>query len=117
MSSGHLGTIEIGRRKFCPAAGRGKTIEAEQGSATDGDMAELDYAAQADELTFIDFIPVDQFGVVAEVPQEPIQLPQGFGIAIEPAGNNVTAKAAGLKNNQGQGVIRFVGIATKLNSV
>jgi hypothetical protein len=85
MSSRHLRTVEIGGRKFLPATGGGKTIQPEQGSAVDDDMADLHHAGEANQLRFIDFIAVQQFDIVTKVAQEPIELPESFRIAIEAA--------------------------------
>ena len=56
VSSGHLRTIEIGGRKFLPAASGSKTVQPEQGSAVEDDMTDLHHAGQTDQLRFIDFI-------------------------------------------------------------
>ncbi len=61
-------------------------------------MGSLDHAAQAYQLRFIHFITAEQFGIVAEVPQEPVQLPQGSRVAVETAGNDVVGKSVGVKN-------------------
>ena len=86
--SGHLRVVQICGGEFFPAAGRGKTVQPEQGSAVEDDVADLDHALQTYELRFVHFVASEQFGVVAEVAQEPVQLPQGFRAAIEPAGES-----------------------------
>ena len=72
---------------------------------------------QTHELRFIHFIASEQFGVVAEVAQEPVQLPQGFRAAIEPARNDVPGKPAGLKNGQSERVVRLLCLPLKLGSL
>ena len=83
-------------RKRRGVASGGKAVEAEQGSAVEDDVADLDHSREADELTFVHLIATQQLGVVAKVTQEPVQLPQGFLIAIDPAGNDVVSGAVGL---------------------
>ena len=68
-------------------------------------MADLDHALQPNELLLVHFVASEQFGVVAKVAQEPIQLPEGFRAAIEPARKDVAGKPAGLKNGQTERVI------------
>ena len=76
-------------------------------------MANLDHTLETYELSFVDFVASEQFGVVAEVAKEPVQLPQGPRAAIEPAGNDLTGKSAGLKDGQRQGVIGLLCLPLK----
>ena len=101
VAVGHQATCEPSRlegRKFFPATGGGKTIQPEQGSAVEDDMADLHHAGEADQLRFIDFIATQQFDIVAKVAQEPVELPQGFGVAIEAAGNDMVGKSTGFQD-------------------
>ena len=41
--------------------------------------------SEPDQSFLIDLVAAEQFGVVAEIAQEPAELPQGFRGAIEPA--------------------------------
>ena len=66
-----------------------------------------------DELGLVDFVASEQFGVVAEVAQEPVQLPQGLRAAIEPAGDDLSGKPAGLKDGQSQCVIGLLCLPLK----
>ena len=43
-----------------------------------------DDSAQSEKSFLINFIPAEQLGVIAKVPQEPVELPQGLGRAVEP---------------------------------
>src|ERR1022692_5025421 len=80
-------------------------------------MADLDHTCQAYEPSFVDLIATEQVGVVAEVAQEPVQLPQGFRGAVEAARKDVASKPTGLKNGQSQGVVRFLCLPTKLDTL
>ena len=62
-------------RRFFPLCGWREAVEVEQGSAI-YDMAEPDHTSEADQLPVIDLISAQQFGVVAEVAQEPVEFPQ-----------------------------------------
>jgi hypothetical protein len=42
---------------FFPSGGRSKTVESEQGSAVEKDVADLDHTLQTHELSFIHLIP------------------------------------------------------------
>ena len=52
---------------------------------------------QADQRAIIDFIVSQQFGVVAEVAQEPAQFPHRSGGAVEAAGDQASGQMLGLK--------------------
>ena len=80
-------------------------------------MADLDDAFQPDDLSFVHFIASEQFGVIAKVAQKPVQLPQGFGAAIEPARKDVLGKPAGLKNGQRQSVVGLLRMPMKPDSL
>src|SRR5271167_1016703 len=117
MSSGHLRTMEIGGGKFLPAASGGEAVQPEQGSAVNDGVTDLHHTSESDQLCFIDFIAPQQFDVVAKVAQEPVELPQSLGIAEETAGNDVVGKSPGFENGEGNGVIRFLCLPTKLDSL
>ena len=80
-------------------------------------MADLDHPLQTHELGFVHFVASEEFGVVAKVAQEPVQLPQGFLAAIEPARKDVARKTGGLKNGQSQGVVGFLGLPAEQDSL
>ena len=80
-------------------------------------MADLDHALQSHDLSFVHFIASEQLGVIAEVAQKPVQLPQGFRAAIEPARKRVTSKSAGFKNVQSQRVVRLLCLPLKLRTL
>ncbi len=54
----------------------------EQGSAVEKDVGDYDHPLQADELSFIHFIPSEHFGVVAEIAQEPTTLSRNINFAF-----------------------------------
>ena len=78
-------------------------------------MADLDHALQTYELGLVHFVASEEFGVVAEVAQEPVQLPQGLRAAIEPAGNDLSGEPAGLKDGQRKRVVRLLCLPLKLS--
>lgn len=78
-------------------------------------MADLDHTLEADQLAFVHFVAAEQFGIVAKVAQEPVQLPQGFRVAVEAAGNDVVGESAGLKNGKAKGVVRLLCLPPKVD--
>jgi hypothetical protein len=80
-------------------------------------MTDLDYTLQTYELRFVHLVASEQFSVVAKVTQKPVQLPQGFRVAIEPAREGTARKSTGLKNCQSQRVVGLWGLPTKLDSL
>ncbi|MGA9963760.1 MAG: hypothetical protein WBQ10_01015 [Terriglobales bacterium] len=58
-------------------------------------MTDFHHTGQADQLRFIDFIATQEFDIVAKVAQEPVEFPEGSGIAIEAAGNDVAENRLG----------------------
>jgi len=74
--SGHLRVVEICERKLFPTTGVRKAVEAEQRRAVHNDVTDLNYAPQTDQLSLVDLIASQQFGVMAKVAQKPGQLPE-----------------------------------------
>src|SRR5437868_43478 len=58
-------------------------------------MADLDHTYESDQLFFIDFIASEQFRVIAEIAQKPIQLPQSFRGAVEPPSKGMAGEGIG----------------------
>jgi hypothetical protein len=80
-------------------------------------VADLDHALQTYELPLVDLVATEQFGVIAKVAQEPVQLSQGFRGAIEPAGKDVAREPAGFQNGQSQGVVGLLCLPLKPDSL
>ena len=55
---------------------------------------------------FIDFVSAHQIGVIAEIAQEPAELPEGLGSAVEPAGEGMALVFFGFENDEPQDVER-----------
>ncbi len=68
-------------------------------------------------MLFVDFVASEQFGVIAEIAQEPAQLPQRFRAAIEPAGDDLSGESAGFKDGETQGVIGLLCMPAELGAV
>jgi hypothetical protein len=68
-------------------------------------------------LPLIYLVATEQFGVVSEVPQEPIELPQGFRTAIEAARDSLPCETNWLKNRQSEPVIRLLCLPLKHGSL
>jgi len=60
-------------------------------------LADLDHSAKANEILVVDFIVAEQVGVVAEVPQKPGELPQGFNRAKLLPSNCCGSRTANLR--------------------
>ena len=82
-----------------------------------GDFADLDYTPQVDQGLFINFILVQQFSVVAEVTQEPAELPHRPGRAIQPAGHETPGQVLGLQDGEADLVIRLLLVPAILGSI
>src|SRR5208283_619538 len=115
--SGHLRVVEVCGGKFFPTTCGRKAVQSDQGRTVHNDVADLDHSFQSYDLGLVDFIASKQFGVVAEIAQEPVELPEGLRVAIEPARNEVPSKPAGLKNGQSQGVIGLPFLSIKPDSL
>jgi|SRR5580704_15462008 hypothetical protein len=100
-----------------PLAGRSKAVEVEQRCAIQNGVADLDHAAKANEILIVDFVVVEQVGVVAEVPQKPSELPQGFGRAIDSASKSLALDLLRFKDTEAQKVKGFLRMPTVLGSL
>jgi hypothetical protein len=88
--------------------GRGKAVQIKQRGAIYDGVADLDDAAQTEQTFLIDFIAADEFGVIAEVAQEPIELPQSFGCAVEATRYGPPGEMLGLDHGHAQKVVRLL---------
>ena len=96
---------------------RRETIEIEQGSAVHDGVADLDDTAEADQVLVVDLIPSEQFGVVAEVAQKPVEFPQRSGRAVEAAGNRVSGEFFGFEDREAKEIERFSCIPPMMRSL
>ena len=55
--------------------------------------ARFDHAAEANQVLVVDLVPVQQLGVIAEITQEPVKLPQCFRRAVEASHEGVARPA------------------------
>jgi hypothetical protein len=69
-----------------PFVGRRESAQIEIGTTIQDRSRDTNDSAKPHELLFINFIPTQQIGVIAEVPQEPAEFPEGSRTAIEPSG-------------------------------
>ena len=80
-------------------------------------MADLDDTAEADQALVVDLIPAEQFGVVAEVAQKPVEFPQRSGRAVEAAGNRVSGEFFGFEDREAKEIERFSCIPPMMGSL
>src|ERR1022692_4919368 len=81
------------------------------------EFADLYYAPQVDQGLVVDRILAQQFGVVAEVAQEPAQLPHSPGCAIESAGYEASGQMLGLEDREADLVIGLLLVPAILSAV
>src|ERR1700676_2928229 len=89
-----------------PFTGRGKPAEIEKAAAVQGGVGDPHDTAQAEQRLFIDFISAHQIGVVAEIPQEPAELPKCFGGAVETTSERTALMLSWFKDSESQNVER-----------
>jgi hypothetical protein len=65
---------------------------------------------EVQEGFLIHLVPVEQIGVIAEIAQEPIQLPERSFGAIQPTREGSCGKRFRLENDQANGKERFLGM-------
>jgi hypothetical protein len=80
-------------------------------------MTDFNNAVQGRYLGLIHLVLLYQIGIVAKVPQEPVQFPQGFCVAIQATRNDVVAKPVRFENGQVHEVIRLRSVFAKLDSL
>ena len=80
-------------------------------------MAGTKDTCQAKESLFIDFVTPKQVRVIAEIAQEPVQFPEGFLGAIEPARNLAGGKLLRLEDRETEGEEGFLGMPTVVGAV
>ena len=80
-------------------------------------MADLDHALQTDQALLVNLISRQQFGVVAEIAQEPGELPQGFGGAVQASGNGSPGERLRLDYGKAEKVKRLLGMPAVLGTL
>src|SRR6266852_1884199 len=95
-------------RELFPLSRRGEPFKVQERTAVEGGAGGSDNPAQAQQSFFIDLVPAEQIGVVAEVAQEPVELPQGLGGTVKPSGHGFSGKLLGLEDGQAQGEERLL---------
>src|SRR5580692_2516177 len=85
-------------RQGFPILGRCEAAQIEIGAAIQDRSRDADYSVKPHELLFVNFIPTQQIGVIAEIPQEPAELPEGSRGAIESAGQGMALLFLGFEN-------------------
>src|SRR5580704_7457735 len=96
------------RRKLFPLVGRSKSLEVEEAATAEHGVGDSDNSPQPPQSPFVDLIPSEQVGVVAEVSEEPAQFPQGSGCGVEPTGDRPAGVLLGLEDAQAQGEERLL---------
>src|SRR6266852_2969350 len=95
-------------RELFPLSRWGEPFKVQERTAVECGAGGSDNPAQAQQGFFIDLVPAEQIGVVAEVAQEPGELPQGLGRAIESSGDRLSGVLFGLEDGQAQGEARLL---------
>jgi hypothetical protein len=104
-------------REFFPLAGSGKTIKVEQGSAVHDNVADLDHASQTNQVLVVDLVLPEQLGVVPEIAQKPVELPQRSGCAVEASGEAVASEFRRCKDRKAKEIERFSRIPSMVGSL
>src|ERR1044071_2265790 len=97
--SGHLWLVvhrrAAGRdeRELIPLAGGCEGVEVQIGAAIHGGVGDLDDSGEPDDPFFVQFIAAEHLGVVAEIAQEPGELPQRPVGAVEAPGQVYSKRA------------------------
>src|SRR5215470_9168801 len=104
-------------RKLFPADCRCESIQVEHCRAVHDGMANLYHPAQPEQALVINLVAFEEFGIVAEVAKEPVELPQILGTAGEPGAESVPCHHGRLKHGELNGVKRFLPVPTVLQSL
>jgi hypothetical protein len=94
-------------RSKVAATGRQARSRREQGSAVYDRVANLHDPEEPDQAFLVDLILSEQFGVVTEVAEKPVEFPQRSGRAVEAAGNRVSGKPFGLEDREAEEIEGF----------
>ncbi len=65
-------------------------------------MSDLCDSLKIDEFSRIDFILADEFRVIAEVTEEPVEFPEGLGGAVEPPGERLARELLRLDDGEAE---------------
>src|ERR1017187_1160271 len=83
----------------------------------DDRIANLDYAAEADDRPLLHLVSIQPFRVIAKVAQKPAQFPQSFFRAIQSARNDLAGGCARFENRQPEKVKRLARVPAVLELV
>jgi hypothetical protein len=83
------------QRKVVPIGGLSEAIEVQVAAPIQIVMANLDHALEPSHSLVVDLVAPEQIGVIAEIAQEPAELPQCLGGAIDAGGKTARGKLSG----------------------
>src|ERR1700722_10197588 len=95
-----------GRLQLGPISGRSEPIQVQERAAVQDRSRGAHDSAESQKGLVVHLVPAQQIRVVAEIPQEPAEFPQGFGGAVEPTGEGMTLVFPRLKNREAHDVER-----------
>src|SRR5271157_5803533 len=100
------------RSEFFPIACRCESFEVQKRPAIACCARGLEDSPKANQRFLIDFVSEEQVVFVAEIPQEPVQLPQGLRRAIEPPGEGLARQFFGFEDRELEGKERLFAMPT-----
>jgi hypothetical protein len=109
----------IRNTQFFPLPCGSKPIKVEKGPSIQGGTGSSQDAAESDQGFFVDLISAHQILVIAEIPQEPSQFPEGFGGAIEPPSNGMAQQVFGFEDSEAkdkEGSLRMPAVEGSLDA-
>ncbi len=97
-----LGAVRWRCGKLLPLFSACKSFQVEKRSAGDRGVSDFCDSLQIDEFSGIDFILADEFRVIPEVTQEPIEFPEGLRGAIETPGERLARELLRLDDGEAE---------------
>lgn len=73
-------------------------------------MCVANNSLKAEQRFFVEFVPTEQIGVIAEISQQPAEPPECFGCAIDAASESMAMVLFWFENRQAQEVKRSSGM-------
>src|SRR6202521_5492847 len=107
---GHLLVARHRHGKFFPFTSWSKSAEIEKRAAVQRGAGNPHDSSQADKRLFVNFISAHQIRVVAKVPQEPAELPECFGSAVEATVEGTALMFRWFENDKPQNIERPLGM-------
>src|SRR5713101_6140311 len=92
--------LDCSARELFPLRRRGESLKVKKGPVMQGRVGNANDSTEVEESLLIDLVLAEQVGVVTEISEEPVELPQRPFSAIQPACEGASCERLRLQDDE-----------------